>query len=414
MGTVTTAGSTATASVGERASGVGRQLASASASFLASLRTPIRTASDLIKAAGVNKDLASRFLNALGKHDPLAVVYYMPGVESLRRLSRGARARSGDPEAIRAFEEAIDAYEQFLQDEVGGRHALDAIASAWLPEARERFEATSRQMAYRAAANLRGVECQTVLSTMIIHPGADPERYDGIALFAQVGLRRLRPSVPLTISTFDHRDDTAGRPAYTLDGRPIRHDDPMAEVLTRFGRTEPPPMRAVRSGSCTAFQLVGDALGADTASDIVFGEYTPGLYRRWAMRPDDIAAHMYPVETPAQRLVQDVLVHPEVWDGRPPELMLYNACVRGTALPYDRSRDTDRVDLLDTARHIGDGVSCCRVAEMPGYVALLRWACEQRGWDPDRLRVFRCDSRYPVYGVQYVMAFRLKDRPAGA
>jgi len=349
----------------------------------------------------------------MAKRDPLAVTYYMPGVESLRRLSRGAKARSGDPEAIRVFEEAIDAFEQFLHDEVGGRHALDAIASAWLPEARERFEATSRQMAYRAAANLRGVECQTVVSTAIIHPGANPDRYDSVGVQALVGVRRLRPSVPLTISTFDHRDDTAGRPAFTIDGRPIRPDDTLAEVLPQFGRTEPPPLRAVRAGSCLAYQVVGEALGADTASDIVFGEYTPALYRRWAMRPDDIAAQMYSVEVPAQRLVLDVVVHPEVWDGQAPELMLYNACPRGMALPYDRSRDMDRVDLLDTARHIGDGVDCGRVAEMPGYVELLYWACEQRGWDPKRLRIYRCDSRYPVYGVQYVMAFRLKDRPAG-
>src|ERR1041385_3053856 len=167
---------------GNRAVAVGKQLASAGESFLGALRTPVRTSTDLVKAAGVNKDIAGRFLAALAKRDPLAVVYYMPGVESLRRLSKAGRSRTRDPATIEIFEEAITAFEQFLHDDLGGRHALDAMASALLPEARERFESTSRQMAFRAAANLRGIESQAILDTAILHPGANPERHDTIMI----------------------------------------------------------------------------------------------------------------------------------------------------------------------------------------------------------------------------------------
>src|ERR1043166_5338915 len=68
-------------STADRVVAVGRELAAASQTLLDSLRTPVRTSSDLVKAAGVNKDIAGRFLTALAKRDPLAVVYYMPGVE---------------------------------------------------------------------------------------------------------------------------------------------------------------------------------------------------------------------------------------------------------------------------------------------------------------------------------------------
>src|SRR4051812_37771739 len=88
------------ATTGQRAVVVGQILASASEGLLTALRVPVRTSGDLVKAAGINKDIAGRFLTALAKRDPLAVVYYMPGVESLRRLSRGARTRVGDPAAV--------------------------------------------------------------------------------------------------------------------------------------------------------------------------------------------------------------------------------------------------------------------------------------------------------------------------
>ncbi len=394
-------------SISERVASVGRLLASAGQSFLSSLPTPVRTSSDLVKAAGVNKDVASRFLMALGKHDPLAVVYYMPGVEGLRRLSRAAR-----PPAAPAFDEAIAAFERLLEDDLGGRHALDAIASAWLPEARERFEAASRQMAFRAAANLRGVECQAEITTTIIPPGDNPERFDAVSVSAIMGVRRLRPAVPLTIATFATLGDPASSPHLTLDGRPFPADHPPVELLHGYGRGDPPPLRAARFGDCTAFQVVGDALGAGAEGDAVFGHYVPASFRRRAKKPGDAISLLHIIEVPAQRLIMDALVHPDVWPGRDPELSFFNTTIRGYALPDDPSRAADRMDFVDTVRRIGAGVDCCRIAEMPRYVDLLRHACELRGWDPSCFRVYRLDTRYPVSGVQYVVSFRQDDPPA--
>lgn len=396
----------------ERLVVIGKLLANSSDKLLAALPAQVRTSSDLMKATGVNKDIASRFLSALSKRDPMAVAYYMPGVESLRRLSHGARSAVSNKKAVEEFDKAVSAFEGFLQDELGGRHALDAMASAWLPEAREKFEFTSRQMAFRSAANLRGLECQVITNTAIVHPGADTDRYDAVQVAGMLGLQRLRPSVPLMLTMFDHRDDTSGLQAQTLDVRPIRGDSDAAEFLPQFGRGKPPRIGVVRKGTASIYQLVDEGLGAEAAGDLFFGQATPGLMRRWGRHAGDIAAVMEAVEIPAQRLVMDVLLHPDVWPGIEPELMHYNTGVRGAALPYDRSRDMDRVDLLDTVRYVGTGVDYCRMGEAPKYVELLRWACQNRGWDPSCFRVYRCDSRYPVVGVQYTMAFKLQERGA--
>jgi hypothetical protein len=387
-------------------------LAAASEAFLAGLRQVTRTPADLAKATGVNKDIASRFLTALAKRDPLAVVYYMPGVESLRRLSRGAKARAADGAAVQRFELAIGAFEELLQDDLGGRHALDAMASAWLPEARERFEAASRQMAFRAAANLRGLECRTLLNTAFYVPGANPERYDNVSIQGVIGMQRLRPGIHLTIATYDWLGDSTGRTTFTVDGQQISGSDESArELLPQFCRGDPLALHTARLGSLTKFQLVGDALGAGAASDTFFGVYMPGHMRRWAREGAPNGAHSEIVELPAQRMVLDILMHPDVWPGMEPELRLYDTCVRGTASVNDRSRDADRVDMLDSARLIGRGIECCRIAESPRYLDLLRWTCEKRGWDPASFRVYRVDSRHPVVGVQYAMVFQREARP---
>lgn len=362
----------------------------------------------------MNKDVASRFLAAMGKRDPLAVVYYMPGVESLRRLSRGARSRALNPVAIGTFEEAITTFEQFLQDEIGGRHALDAMASAWLPEARERFESASRQMVFRAAANLRGVECEAEVSTLILHPSPESERFDGVELFGLLGLRRLRPAVPLPLMTHELMDTVADRRMLSLDGRALDGDDPGDVLLPQFGRGDPLAVRAFRAGSSVTYQLVGEGLGAGRASDVFSGRFIPGYHSPWATKGAPFAGTCVVPDVPTLRLVADVLLHPDVWPNRDPELVFYETAGRGLASPNDASRDADRVDVLDSVRRVGNGIECCRVAEAPRFVELLQWVCEQRGWDPACFRVYRCDSKYPVYSVQYTMGFRRDPRPEGA
>ena len=364
-----------------------------------------------MKAAGVNKDVAGRFLAAMGKRDPLAVVYYMPGVESLRRLSRGARARSANPAALTAFEETIEAFERFLQDEIGGRHALDAMASFWLPEARERFESSSRQMAFRAAANLRGIECDLEVHTVILHPAADSSRFDGVELFGLLDLRRLRPAVPLPFMAYELMDTVKDRRAFTLDGRALDGPEPADVLLPQFGRGDPLAVRTLRGGSSIRYQLVGEDLGAQRSSDVFFGRYIPGYHSQWAAAGAPLAGACVVPDVPTRRLVADVLLHPDVWPNRDPELAFYETAGRGMASPNDPSREGDRVDLLDTVRRVGTGIECCRVAEAPRYLELLQSVCEQRGWDPAGFRVYRCDSKYPVHSVQYTFVFRRDPEP---
>jgi len=49
--------------------------------------------------------------------------------------------------------------------------------------------------------------------------------------------------------------------------------------------------------------------------------------------------------------------------------------------------------------------------ENPDHIDMLRYVCEQRQWDGDALRGYRCRIEYPVYSSEIVMAF---DLPVGS
>lgn len=396
----------------QRAAEVGVSLAAASQQFLAAVGN-IRSAVDLMKAIGVKKDVASRFLTALSKRDPLAIIYYMPGVDSLRQLTHGARARIGEHPAISAFEEAVGNFERFVQIDMGGRHALDAMASAWLPEARERFEVASRQMIYRGMANLHGVECEIDLSTAILHPSQAADRADAIRLSGIIGLRRLRPTVPLVIAAVEHHG-TVKVPWETIDGKTIEDTEHLADLLPAFSEFDTHALRTVRAGTTVRYELVDTALGLAKTSDLFLGQFVPSAMPMYHQDPEP---HVYLygnyLDFPAKRLVLDLLIHKDVWPESEPSLYFFNTTVRGI-LRYPKEtllRPFDQMHLLDTVRRIGTGVECCRIAEVPRYIELLQWACGQRGWNPADFRVYRCDSRYPPIGVQHLITVPVLYKP---
>jgi len=111
------------------------------------------------------------------------------------------------------------------------------------------------------------------------------------------------------------------------------------------------------------------------------------------------------ISTPARGLVFDVLVHTEVYPGAEPELAIYDTALNGVADVNDRSRDVDRLDLLEMITHLGTGPARLRAAGAPRYADLLRHVFARTGWDASRFRGYRVRIDYPLYGSQVALSF---------
>ena len=117
----------------------------------------------LARALGLDKVLTSRLLKAARSRDPMAVAYHAPGPEPLRRFVKAARKRDVEGAIAERAERAVADFETLIREDIGDRSALDAMISAWLPEAREVFELRRRQTAFKALSQLKGVSAEVNL-----------------------------------------------------------------------------------------------------------------------------------------------------------------------------------------------------------------------------------------------------------
>lgn len=389
-------------SLEEQLSSLGADLARAGNALIAESLDGVRSPAAVAATLGVNKDLSSKFLIALAKSDPIALVHFCPGPEALQKLAARARVRGVGEPTVTAFERAIASLEATL-DRLGGKSALDALVSAWVPEARERIEQGTRQTAWRSLAAIKGNTARITVGAAFLHPSVQtPGRIDVLIISGHAGYRRLRPGAPLRF-VIEH--SAGAEPSVlTIDGQPIDADTG-SPLLRDFCSTPPPEFRISQRGRALEYEVLGERIGLDAAVDAYFGQYSVGAMSDRASEPGRRTGTGVGIATPCQTLIFDVLVHTSLWPDDDPELLVYDTALRGVPNPNDRSRDRDRLKTAERFESLGRGLAGCRVSSLDHHVDLLRHVCRRRQWDERAFRVYRCQATHPLYGSYYTAAF---------
>jgi hypothetical protein len=358
----------------------------------------------LSKVLGVNRDLARRVLIAARQDDPLAAAQAMPGAEALRTLLKAAKSRKVGSSVLQALEDAIAAFEELLSTTVAGRPELDTLLSAWLPESRSRFELSNRQLAFRSISALKGLMAEAIITTGLIHPAAD-DCCVILLVNGAVGLRRLRPGVPIHLTTTDLTRPSEQSIMTTLAGEPIDTDHGNV-WLTDFCSADAESFQIRRCANVVHHTILGDGIGPKSGQTVFRAEVQQKVYPDYKNpEPGRKRGIISPIYIPARLVVLDVLVHDSVWPGRHPELFIHDASFNGLANVNDPSREVDRLDFVESIQRLGHGTGRCRIAEYADYVKLIRHCCETLGWDGEQLRGYRCRMQYPLYGSQLTLAF---------
>lgn len=388
---------------------LGQALADSMGGVLAMVPGAPRGPQALAGALGLDKVLASRVLKAMRAGDPMAVVHHLPGPEPLRRLLLAAR-RTGVPmDRVDPALAAVDRFEALIRSGAGDRAGLDAVISAWLPEARREFELRRKQSAFRAMSQLKGVEARVNLATALLHPGASTDRIDVVWIMGHLGLQRLRPGATARFATRRLDQDEEARRPMTLSGLPIESiEDAM---LPEFCVDPVPRMVVDRAGASVHYALAGDAFGPESSVDFLLAEVNLDEIPRFVPRGSGRRSYVFAsVSIPVRTLVFDALVHRDLYGGRDPSLVLYDTAIDGIASVNDRSRDISRLDMIETLQSMGTGIAGLRTGVVPRYIDMLRAVFARTGWDEQAFRGYRCAIEYPVYGSQVVMAFDASER----
>ncbi len=394
-----------------RITDLGRELGERLSKVLAGLPDRAQGPQALAKALGLDKVLTSRLLKATRNRDALAVAYHVPGTEPLRRFLRAARRNGVPAEDVAAADDAVGRFAAFVRQEVGDRSALDALISAWLPEARREFELRRKQAAYKAMSQLKGASADLRIGTAVLHPSRDGERLDLVWVFGMFGLTRLRPGSRVTLSTRRMGPDAKGRRPTSLAGEAV--EELVGLRLDQFCDA-PAPLEVHHYDDEVHYALGESGFGPHSAVDIVLAEANVAELPRYM--PPEIGRKAYffsSVSTPSKALHLDVLLHDDVYPGAEPELRIYDMGFDGAADPNDRRRDKDRLELAEEVQRLGRGASGFRSAGIPRYADLVRHVFDAMGWEGERFRGFRCRVDYPIYGSQYVLAFDPPPPPQG-
>ncbi|RMH26350.1 MAG: hypothetical protein D6692_09640 [Planctomycetota bacterium] len=357
---------------------------------------------------GVDKVLASRLLKALRSPDAMAVVHRAPGPEPLRRVVKASAKLGVPPEMIAEATAAIDRFEELIRSDIGDRSALEAILSAWVPEARREFELRRKQAAYRAMSQLKGVEADVYAEAAVFWPNADGKSIDIVWIKSVVGLRRLRPGVPLHFTSRRQVEGAPGRQPRNLSGDPVDSVD--GAVVSAFSSDPVPRLKTEIAGEATHYLLDEPGFGSSFAVNLVTCEVNRAEIQRFVPRSRGRRAWASSdINIPARKSQFDILVHEDLFLGETPELRIYDTTVRGQADVNDRTRDIDQLDLLESIDSLGQGLRRFGSSDVPRYRSLLEFVCSSLGFDGERLRGYRVASEYPIYGSQFALALRTTD-----
>lgn len=385
----------------QRIAEVGRDLGTSLGSVLAGLPEAAHGPQRLASALGLDKVLTSRLLKLSRKREPLAVVWHAPGPEPLRRFLRAARKQGS--EVAPGFA-AVDAFESLIRTDVGDRGSLDALISAWLPEARAEFEIRRRQAAYKAMSQLKGVTARVELGAVLLHPSADGERIDVVWIMGRLGLERLRPGVSVRFVTRRMAGADGPRKPETLTGVAVEGLEGLR--LDAFCDAPPGVLEVTRAGDAVHYILGGDEFGPGSGVDLLIGEVNRAEMAARVPAGSGRKGYVFTeVGTPVRTLLFDVFVHADVYPDREPALHVYDAALEGVADVNDPARDIDRVEVSDVLMPLGAGIERARIDELPAYHDLLVHAFDTLDWDAGAFRGYRCRMEYPLHGSQVAMAF---------
>jgi len=388
-----------------RISAVGAQLREAFGSLLDSVPGGPLKAQELARFLSVNKDLSNRLVNAVKKQDPLAVMHVIPGPEPLRRFLGAAGKKGLNAGAIKTAMDAVEQFEQLIREEAGDRAYLEAIISAWLPEARSRSDLVNKQAVFKAMSQIKGASAEVRFVTAILFPVTPRDEYDvSVALVSgQIGLRRVRPDAIVSVSTLRTHIPEHVRPR-TLEGEPV--SDYAHVRLDQFCTGNPAETLEIReAGDSVHYVLPPGEAGRGSVVDLITAEVNPTcLCSRW--REDDPQDSISAVVSlPYRELVLDVLLHEDLASFGEPDLVVHDTAPRGLVAIGDESRAVDRLDVVEAVTRLKGGVQRYRSSVVPNYVEMLQHVCSRINCDPDKLTGFRCRSHYPLYGSQISMVF---------
>lgn len=372
-----------------------RALVGAAASVGGDLQQP----QEIARRFGVEKTLAWRISRAVREEDAWQALDHLPGKAGLGIFVEAMTKAGAASDRVAQLRAAVDGFEAFLQARVGDRDTLDMIVT--VPPRRsalKRLEAF-RKSAFQGNASLLGVRARVQFNVRLLVPSKTEGMLDMAAISGLIDLCRLRPGMPWPVATVrswgplpQNVLDKARSLTTTIgvmDG-----ENTISPVMTGHCRPQGLKLRTVKeSEGVYRHMLEGGDLGSAGSVDVFSGWYSAAEASVVESTPGELGEHAVILCTPAEELIQDLLVHEDLGIVMDPTARVYSMFPGAPQYPGPCSEHTllpVPTELLSLGRNLPDTPT-----PTLAYEEMLGLAAERLGSDLGRFRVYRYRLAYP-------------------
>ena len=399
-----TVGSDAKGDLRTQIEDLGRELRPALWSILESVAGPQPRPTRVARALALDKSLASRLVRAAQSDTDLELMHIVPSPAGLNILAESA-ARVSDPAAIEDLRAATERFQSLLDTVPGGRTAIDAQISESSFAVREKSEQIAKQASFKSMSFLLGQFCDVLATSLFLVPSPNGRTVDGIEISRRIGLRRMRPSIPLALLSF-HVAPEDERPGdsiqfVSIDGE-TGERNPTAFLLPEYSTRPLPELEVMREGSITTLVLppnpaVHAPAQLTSASRILNG---------WLQEPAAAVQSLrgYVLHVPARRLVRDVFVAEGLYPGATPKVSFVLPGPRASTPPPTDSgpRHFTTVDLATSIEQLPPAPYAYTLPGVRDHAAAIAHVLARAGHAATRFRGWRCATPYPVPLVEMI------------
>jgi hypothetical protein len=374
---------------------------------------------ELAKALKIDMKLAWKVVKVAHGADLFTTVRYVPGAAAIEVFLRAAAKRKVSSCLIQSAIAAVEEFDRLIETHADDRATLEMMLLSYGREDRRRGDLAHRKAAFTANSYIWGVQARTQVKVDILRSADEQGRLDFVTLRGFVGLRRIRPNVPVVIARARITDDDGG-----LLNPPLREPldraggcdggDGAASLLLRRFCSKPLPRfrRVTGPHGFLEDELVEGEIGNAGAITCFTGEVAYGAVSQYRTEHDRWGAHAVLMRTPCEALVFDLLVHEDLYASLELELAVYSELAGGSPVLPIEGREGERLPTWESVEYLGKGPSVTHTPHVPRHAEMIRYALDKLDWDGERFDVYRVQMQFPIIPTSVLMMHELPEAPA--
>ncbi len=378
--------------------------------LFADARVDSRAPAEFARRLGIHKNLAWKVSRVITAQTPFDSLQHMPGDSGWEIVLNAFSKLVGSAAPVDAVRAALREFDDMTVRHAGDRAHLDLILDSMGLRGGDSQLESSRELYYRGASGLWGVQAKARLMLCVIRPSLARQNADDVAMVGGLlGFQRLRPGVAWRLFrrqlTDDHGNSAATMSLFeTLE--PPENGAVARTVARQWCSTQMPELEETRHGNMLECILPAGPVGNTGTFDCIVGSITRGLPNT-PTPTDQCRSFAATLLLPVNQLIFDVLMHKDIRLTREPEVCVYGFPHGGPDDPTAQ-REQNLLPITDEFYELPGTPSSLTAPHYPRYSKLVTRVCERLESDPAEYRGMRMVMKYPPMSSKVVARWPLE------